>query len=237
MGEPPGKKPRANRPGVVPCAGQLVELHRGSYVSQSALVDVLRHVRDHGLPESYSRAAQVRAHEAACTEETPYGPVVRDLRFPTRDGRGLEFGVQAPAPLLHCLVRKCTPVRDLMRETLQQHPSSPQSMWRIVVYFDGISPQNPLYKGKDNRAVEAIYWSFLEFAPLLWDEDLWMCVSAARKTEVQRLAAGMSENIAETMVRLFFDAERFHFERHSLTLDMSRDGDASDPVTVWARHD
>ena len=47
----------------------------------------------------------------------------------------------------------------------------------------------------------------------------------------------MSENVAETMVRLFFDAERFHFERHGLTLDMSHDGGASDLVTVRARHD
>ena len=93
-------------------------------------------------------------------------------------------------------------------------------LWRIVMYVDGISPQTPVNKNKDRRAVGTLYWSFLEFDHRLWDEQLWMCVNACRKIEIARLGAGMSHNVSETLRQCFFDAESFNFETQSLTLDM-----------------
>ena len=79
---------------------------------------MLRHVRDHGLPEAFSRQSQQRAHEAVGSEDTPYGPIVRDMELRSEDGGTLHVSIQAPAPMLHTMVRKCAQFRALMREML-----------------------------------------------------------------------------------------------------------------------
>eukprot|EP00959_Pyramimonas_sp_CCMP1952_P307412 6434404-Pyramimonas_sp.AAC.1 len=52
--------------------------------------------------------------------------------------------------------------------------------WKIILYFDGISPRDPLAKGKDYRGMDAVYWSFAEFDEHLQNKDLWFTLSTAR---------------------------------------------------------
>ena len=62
----------------------------------------------------------------------------------------------------------------------------------MVIYFDGISPRDPLAKGKDYRGVDAFYWSFLDLDEYLQDEDSWLCVSAARVAMIRSMEGGVS---------------------------------------------
>ncbi len=233
MSKPHEKKARTG-PSSSSSGQQLVDLHRGSYLSQSALRAVLENVRDNGLPANFTRQAQTRAVVELCNAPTPFGRIVQEIQLEGEDGTPVSFWTQSPAPLLYTLVRTCEPFRELVRDVLVQHPCSMRSPWRVVVYFDGISPQNPLAKGKDNRAVETIYWSFLEFGLRLWDERLWFSASALRKSQIAELGAGMSEVVAEVMLACF--VKHVNFESHGVTLDMSLDGDASDLHTLCATH-
>jgi len=213
----------------------LVALHRYSYVSSRALTSVLKHIRDHGLPEAVSVRSQRRAHDDIVNEKTPVGPVLRNLASPLNDGSTLQVGVQSPMAMLYVLTRKCKEFRSFMCNRLRQFPPSMVAPWRIIIYFDGISPSDPLTKGKDRRAVEAMYWSFLEFAPFLYMEDLWFCCSGTRHDVVTRIKGGMSQHIEIILAELFFDATH-SFRVHGLILDLSDAGDDSHLVTLWADH-
>ena len=81
-------------------------------------------------------------------EETPYGQIVTTLDLPVGNNRGFSTSIQAPAPMLFALMRKCAPFRALMREVLEACPCSMARPWHIVVYFDGITPEAGLRKKK-----------------------------------------------------------------------------------------
>ena len=57
----------AEKPTKKTNAEHLVELKRGSYVSQSALAEKLAKVRQDGIPEASSRSSQVRARKKSRT--------------------------------------------------------------------------------------------------------------------------------------------------------------------------
>ena len=192
MSKPPAKK-RAVEDG----RGQLVALHRGEYLSQRALEKVLRQIRDEGLPDAVSRRSQGRALTAFGDTPTPdgLGPVVQDIELPLTSGP-FSVAVQMPMQMLSLCVLKSATFRAFMRERLRLHPSSMARPWGIIVYFDAISPKDPLAKGKDAQKVEAIYWSFEEFGvENLWSEILWFVVSATRQVVVKSLPGAMSENV------------------------------------------
>ena len=210
----------------------VVSLHRNSYVSQRALATVLQRVRDEGMPSAFSRSTQARALEEHTDIVTPMGNVLQKIALPT----GEDMIFQAPMPMLWATVRRCAPFRQLLANQLREHPPSIARPWQVIMYFDGITPKDPLAKGKDKKKLEAVYWSFLELGPWLWDERMWFEVSAARRVLVETLPGVMSQNIAFIMDSLFF-SEGFSFSRHGCTLDLSDAGDSSSLVTLWAAHE
>ena len=223
------KRPRAENDAA------LVELHRGPYVSQAALREILNYVKDHGLPQACSRNTQRRAHTALGATDTPLETIIKEVVLPLGPPhKPLTVSVQCPMAMLWALARQGQPFRWILKATLAQHPSTTARQWRLVIYFDGISPQNPLAKGRDLRKVEAVYWSFLEFGPYLSQELFWFCVSATRHDQIVKLPGLMSENIAIILDTLFFGARSMR--RHGVTIDLSDAGDDSDLVTIFADH-
>ena len=73
----------------------------------------------------------------------------------------------------------------LMRNTL----SRVQPPWSIVIYADGITPQDPLSK-TDERKIDTVYWSFLEFADALVHEEVWLVLTCARTNELKKIDGG-----------------------------------------------
>ena len=109
----------------------------------------------------------------------------RFLRGLMEASRPLQVAVQMPMPMVWLCVRRSPTFRAFVRERLQLHPSTVQSPWGIIVYFDAVSPSDPLKKGKDRRKVEDVYWTFVEFGvEHLWDETLWFVVSATRHEKI-----------------------------------------------------
>eukprot|EP00959_Pyramimonas_sp_CCMP1952_P298540 6244642-Pyramimonas_sp.AAC.1 len=82
-----------------------------------------------------------------------------------------------------------------MRHQLQKHPCSLAAPWNIIHYFGGISPRDPLAKGKGHRGMDAVHWSFAEFDEHLQNEDLWFTLSAARVAQVKDMP-GASGNLS-----------------------------------------
>ena len=101
----------------------LVELHRNSHLSQQALVAVLTHVRDNGLPDAFSRRTQGRAHAELCNTDTPYGKISRELEIPLSTGI-FKLLVGDPMPLFYETVKRCQPFRTVLREKLAASPCS-----------------------------------------------------------------------------------------------------------------
>ena len=217
-------------------AEQLVALHRGPYVSERALAAVLKNIRDNGLPNATSRAPQYRAREAIIADETtPYGHLLQQVDMPLPNGKVFKSWVGAPAPMLYSCAKRSSQFRALLRRQLGRHPCSLRTPWRICFYFDGISPRDPLAKGKDYRGVDAFYWSFLDLDEYLQDEDSWLCVSAARVAMIRSMEGGVSHHASILLNEFFFNSDRFHFTNHGVTLDLSEEGDGSSYATIVAK--
>ena len=221
MAAPPNKKSRKNDE-------HLVDLHRGSYLSQSALRYVLNNVKANGLPETFSRSQQGRANAMVGNTDTPYGPPCKHMTLPLVSGP-VSVGVQNPCAMLWLAAHESAGFQELMHDTLRRYPCTRQSPWRLVIYFDGITPNNPLSKGKDNRKVDAFYWSFLEFGNFLSQEIVWFCCSATRHVLIEKLTGNMSENVMIVLGELFFGEN--DMARHGVTLDIGEH-----THTIYAEH-
>ena len=228
---PPKKKQKST-------AERLVDLHHGSYVSQSALTCVLKDIREKGLPNAVSRRAQYRSYaDLNDRRSTPYGPVVQDFVLDQKSGQPKTIAVQHPGAMLYAALQVCPPLRRFVVELLRRTANSMRKPWRIIFYFDGITPSDALSKKVDKRGVQAVYWSFLEFGHFLYHEELWFEVAAARNTFTETgMAAGMSHFIRLTHEKLFFSAEDMNMRTHGATIDLSEAADDSETRQLWCDH-
>ena len=129
----------------------LSSLHAFNRSRQSvrSLVDVLKQVRDVGLPSLISRGSFQRARKTIAKRHTPYGPLVRSLNVKLNDGSDDKIYVQDPFAMLHLCAEKSSSFSRLLKRT-----SRTSHKWTIVVYNDEVSPTNPLKSGTDRRKVE-----------------------------------------------------------------------------------
>ena len=231
MASPKRKRRKAN-------AESLVEIHRGPYISERGLSHVFKYIRDHGLPEATSRKAQYLAKELIVADETtPYGKLLQCFDMPMTGGKSLQDWACAPGPMLYATCKDSWHFRCLMRRKLQKYPCTPARPWRICLYFDGISPRDPLAKGKDYRGVDAIYWSFLEFEEHLSNEDAWFVLSAARVAMVRNIPGGIGHSLRVLLKELFFstDAGGVNLKTTGITIDTSENGDGAAHATLVAK--
>jgi hypothetical protein len=213
----------------------LVRLHRGLHVSARALEFVLKDVRTHGVPKAVSRKGQQRARRAAVQTESLYGQLLQLLRL-TVDSQPWETVLIQPMPLLEATIRECAPFRALMRQKLRLHPCSVDRPWNIVIYFDGVTPTDPCSTKVDRHKIECFYWTFMEFADLIFEDIIWFIAACAPTVEVARLETGMSQTVKHIMRKCFFDTAGHNFATGGMHVDMSEPGEAPDMVRLFARH-
>ena len=80
---------------------RLTTMASESYVSQSALASLLSVARKEGLPDSFSRATQLRVRNEECWRGAEYGPLVQYMDLPMPDGcEPVSVAVQSPFTLL-----------------------------------------------------------------------------------------------------------------------------------------
>jgi hypothetical protein len=121
----------------------------------------------------------------------------------------------------------------LLKYALTKHPCSLRKPWRIIFYFDEVSPQNPLASGKDKRNTQNIYWTFAEFE-VLWRDEVWMFLACTRSATLRDTAGGMSAWFATCMLQ-FFQEDGHHFERNGLSIELKfHNGTAHE--RIFAKH-
>lgn len=215
----------------------LNELHRDSYVSQRGLEAILKRVRADGLPSASSSRSQLRARHAFTSEPTPYGPVVQPMELTLEDRTvGIAF-VNHPFALLDRTVRECAPFRQIMKAKLAKFPSSPSTPWRLIIYFDEVSPTNPLASKKDPRKVQSFYWTFAEFENLVHREEMWFIVTCTPSLIVETMDSGMSQLVKHVLKHMFFNDESHHLTKTGICLDLREsENDTNDFTRLFARH-
>jgi hypothetical protein len=161
---------------------RLSEFGLHSYVSQRGLADVLRKIKDQGLPQHTSRIAIKRSREASVNVDTAYGPMLKSFLCQDQVVQYID-----PAAFLSHACSSCPCYAQRMNTTFAAHPSSWQQPWRLVLYLDEISPGNQL-KSDNRRKVWAVYYSFLEFGTqALSSENLWFFLFVLRSNTVSAL--------------------------------------------------
>jgi hypothetical protein len=211
---------------------RMLDLSRGAYVSHSALEGIVKHIRDHGLPEFSSRTTQWRYRKQEARRSTPYGPIVRDIAIPQVGDDVVTVSVQDPYAMLYTAAAECAPFAALLRGALENHPSSPDSPWQLIVYCDEIG-HNPLLT-TDPRKSQCIYWSLLEFGcQFLACEDAWFVAAAVRSTIVEEIESGMSQLMRIVLTELFFnDVSGHNFSTGGATLQIMG---MNNPVVIFAK--
>ena len=204
----------------------LAKLGRKKFVSQSALADILRAVRDaDSLPAGISRSSVKRKREEAVDVETPFGPVQRTWQLQGVNGKAVEVHYLHPAAMVWYCHRSCNKFRSFLDRRLREHPSSIHSKWGLLFYSDEITPGNAL-KPSNSRKLQAIYYSFREFGPdALGHEHAWFLLRATRTKTVRQLRDGMSQ-LCRAAIESFFQtpgnfAHGLQMEGHFLCANIS----------------
>ena len=217
----------ANRQAAI----DLVDFHRGSHLSQRALAGTLSKVRERGVPSSSSEKSQWRARKRIVGEETPYGSCVFDVDLPLRAGP-YTIALVNPFAMLYRAFNECEEYRSVFMRAHARRPSSLERPWNMILFFDAVSPSNPLQKGKDPRDMQCIYWAIMELRKLS-QEEYWFTSAACRSllTDVE-LPGGMSRFLA-IVLRTFFGGGCHDFSTTGAVLHARDDGTE---VRVFLKH-
>ena len=192
----------------------LVESHRSSHASKSALVAILKSVQEHGLPTNLSRQSVKRARNRELTQTTPMGDLFIDVELLMKTGQVRKVPVVNPAALLWTEASKCTGFGNFLAKVITTCSSNTMS---IALYTDEVLPGNPL-KGLNARKLWAFYWSVLEFQGNLGCEGLWFHVACIRSSILKQVVGGVTQ-VFEKIVKTFYRAP-YDF-RYGLPLEVN----------------
>ena len=145
------------------------------------------------------------------------------------------IAVQAPFAMLWKTANSCEFYADALRRQLAVRPSTMQDAWGLVVYWDEVSPSNPLAKGKDLRKVQGVNWTFEELDDLWSCEYVWFELCAVRSDLVEKMKGGMSQLIRRMML-LFFDPAGFDILNAGIQLNLYGEHVDAAPTHLFARH-
>lgn len=134
-------------------ASPVADLGRRKFVSQSALSELLKELKDlPQLPEATSRSTLKRARDDKVSGQTPLGPLFVDTQLPTEDGE-FKCRMVHPGALLWHLCFNCSSFWTYLESLMVRKPSTEMCPWCITLYSDEVSPGNQLKP--DNRRASA----------------------------------------------------------------------------------
>ena len=149
--------------------------------SASALSKILAEVEASGVPELQSRDDIRDARDAMATRLTPYGAVLQDMQLVPKAPHGpIRLLYLHPLAMLYTAFAHADGFSQFFKSRLAEHPPSPRVPWSLILYSDEITPGNVL--APDNRRkIQAVYMSFMEFAPPGHLSDDVQCTSGLAK--------------------------------------------------------
>ena len=192
-------------------------------VSKGGLSKTLKALHDMGLltddlvdaPSEIGYRRQVqRAFEMdALHRPTPYGPMLCEMELPIDDTakttprpKRQSMWYVNPFALLFTICSVSAPFFNLLKTV-----GTGAKTLRIILYFDGINPGNPLAPDPQ-RLLQAVYWCFAELPNwFLRRKDSWFCFSLVREKWAEEMPGKLSE-LAKLVVLVFFSAlgDSFH---------------------------
>jgi len=176
------------------------------HVSVNALAKVIQAIAEGGLPDLHSKSNLMFARNQVLDKPTPYGQLLVTQTLVAAEGDPIPILVVNPFAMLYTAFLECEPFRNLMLSKMAANPSSPEDPWNLILYSDEVVPGNPLGVHND-RKVWVIYFSFLEFGPLILQrEDAWICVLSQRSSVVNSVSAGISQ-VFGSVLKLFFGGQ------------------------------
>jgi hypothetical protein len=172
-------------------------------VTASALAAILEEVSVAGVPPLHSKKNIAQATALLLNEETPYGPMLIEIDVVAIDGRTVKMQALNPLVVLYTSFLQVGSFTEAMVKKLGETPCTADKPWRLVLYCDEVVAGNAL--AHDNhRKFWILYFSWLELGPLLLQrEQAWFTCIAKRSSEVNKLAAGISQVVAAHL-KLFF---------------------------------
>ena len=185
---------------------RLADLGLRSFVSQSGLANILKDLKETGLPDAVSRRSIKRARASAVRLTTANGPIFRKWIIPRVDADQQPLVLEFIDPLswLTYISDNCAGFSAFMAGCLAQHPISLEAPWQVALYVDEVAPGNQL-KHDNRRKVQAIYWSFKQFGSTnLSCETNWMVLTTVRSKQVNSIG-GMSVFFKYIMDSFFGD--------------------------------
>ena len=172
----------------------FLDVHHRSFLSQSALSAVVKHIQEHGMPKASSRSSIKRTREAALPSN-----IFTTYQLQMNDGSTKEFPAVAPVDLLEYIVMTCRTFADFMTGLMD---STDTTKWQIVIYTDEVLPGAQL-KVNNNRKLVSFYWAFVEYGAKLGVEDCWMHLATIRRSWMTGAKCGWSQVFKE-LCKLFF---------------------------------
>lgn len=202
----------------------LADLGRRRFASVSALSEILKELKEHGMPENTSKSSIKRSRDAEFSDSssTPYGSIMQRMEVGCNiDGMPLHFWYANPRATLYYFLRDCPRLETFLKQKLLEHPSTMAHPWSLVLYNDEVVGGNPL-KHDNHRKLQAFYYSYLELGlDALSSEFLWFTLTVARSEFVKEIT-GLSMG---------------HFTRDlMLSLElMATEGFVCGDVIIWAK--
>ena len=199
------------------------------HCSASALGAILQAVQDTGLPEGgVGRGALRDARDYQCNEETSYGSLIEHIWVKTSTGEWHAIPICNPFAFLLVAVRDCCQFNSFLLARLQDHPSTPDNPWTLLIYSDEVTPGNPLAT-MNNRKFHAVYWSFLEFGRnALSSEEGWFTILLEYSKYVSKAQGGLSQVFGQ-VIKVFFDKSGHNFKTAGILLKFP-----SCSIRLWA---
>lgn len=172
----------------------LTHSHHRSHVSQSGLANVLKEIKEHGLPKATSRRAIKRSRELALPAD-----LLVYYQLEMEDGSVTTWPAVNPAVLLQHMCSQ-TPFAEFLGSIIDLQ--KPGAKFTITIYSDEVLPGNPL-KPDNGRKLVAFYWSLQEFGDRLGMEDLWFHLGSLRRVHVVEAKGGWSQVFCK-LANVFF---------------------------------
>ena len=165
-------------------------------MSVSGLANILKEVRDHGMPKQIGRSSIKRARDAEMPQD-----IFTTVELDMLNGSQRKFPAVDPSVQLQHLASTNEGFGEFLLSKLEMHPSDADHAWKIAIYSDEITPGNPLVANK--RKLVCFYFSFAEFDAALGSETLWFHLMSLRSIHLEQIKGGWSQ-VFEKACRLFF---------------------------------
>ena len=200
------------------------------HCSASALGAILNAVKDTGLPGGdVGRRALRQARDDQCSESIHGCTLIENIIVKKANGQELSIPICNPLAFLLLAVRDCEQFSLFLLAKLQEHPSTPEAPWNLLLYSDEVTPGNPL-AAINNRKFHAVYWSFMELGfNALSNEEGWFTILVEYSKVVNQASAGLSQVFGK-LVKVFFDEAGHNFQTSGVLLEFP-----SCSIRLWAR--